>query len=393
MWFFSRSKRRKSAILLFILFFVLSSISSGKYSGGTGEPNDPYLIATPNDLNSIGLDSNDWDKHFLMTADINMAGIAGNQFNVIGTGPGNSFSGVFDGNNHTIINFRYETAGHDYAGLFGRVGEYGYEAEVCGVILVDANVNCPTRDYIGALVGFLDDDATVTRCGVKSGHVSGNQAVGGLVGWQYGFIQQSFYEGSVNGKNDAGGLSGFAHGLQIVRPLIDRCYAKAAVYCESGPAGGLAAILRLGLVENCYSIGDVNGFRSGGIVGSADNLAMVQNCYSAADISGDEAGGIIGHLNLGAAGVFNCFWDVNVSADVNGIGNSDDPNVIGLPTAELQKRSTFAGADWDMINTWDIGENQTYPFLRKQLPSDINKDGKTDFYDLAILAEHWLEGH
>jgi len=44
-----------------------------------------------------------------------------------------------------------------------------------------------------------------------------------------------------------------------------------------------------------------------------------------------------------------------------------------------------------MINIWDIGENQTYPFLRKHLPSDINKDGKTDFYDLAVLAEHWLE--
>jgi hypothetical protein len=44
-----------------------------------------------------------------------------------------------------------------------------------------------------------------------------------------------------------------------------------------------------------------------------------------------------------------------------------------------------------MVNIWDIGENQTYPFLRTYLPSDINKDNQTNFLDLAILAEHWLD--
>jgi hypothetical protein len=76
---------------------------------------------------------------------------------------------------------------------------------------------------------------------------------------------------------------------------------------------------------------------------------------------------------------------------MNGIGNISDPNLIGLPTAQMQMRSTFADTGWDMVNIWDIGENQTYPFLRKHLPSDINKDGETNFYDLAILAENWLK--
>jgi hypothetical protein len=71
-------------------------------------------------------------------------------------------------------------------------------------------------------------------------------------------------------------------------------------------------------------------------------------------------------------------------------GGTGEPNVIGMPTEQMQKRATFADAEWDMVNVWDLGENQTYPFLRMHLPSDINKDDETNFYDLAILAENWL---
>ena len=57
-----------------ILICLFTAACLAKYSGGTGDSNDPYLIATPADLNTIGTNSNDWDKHFKMVADINMAG-------------------------------------------------------------------------------------------------------------------------------------------------------------------------------------------------------------------------------------------------------------------------------------------------------------------------------
>jgi hypothetical protein len=65
-----------------------------------------------------------------------------------------------------------------------------------------------------------------------------------------------------------------------------------------------------------------------------------------------------------------------------------DPN-YGLPTAKLHQQSTFT--DWDFINTWNIGENQTYPYLRIVLAGDINKDGITNFLDLNILCNQWME--
>ena len=53
-------------LLLCVLFLILPA--QAQYGGGTGEPNDPYLIFTAEQMNEIGLHDEDWDKHFnLMT--------------------------------------------------------------------------------------------------------------------------------------------------------------------------------------------------------------------------------------------------------------------------------------------------------------------------------------
>jgi len=58
----------------------------------------------------------------------------------------------------------------------------------------------------------------------------------------------------------------------------------------------------------------------------------------------------------------------------------------------MKRQSTFTDAGWDFIEIWHIGENQTYPFLRTHLAGDIDHDDIVNFYDLLILASHWLEG-
>jgi hypothetical protein len=62
----------------------------------------------------------------------------------------------------------------------------------------------------------------------------------------------------------------------------------------------------------------------------------------------------------------------------------------GRTTAQMKQRATFV--DWDFANVWDIAENQTYPFLRLHPVGDLNYNGRVDLLDLAVLAEHWLEG-
>jgi len=59
-----------------VLLLTGVSAATAKYSGGTGEPNDPYQIATAVDLIALGEDPNDYDKHFILTADIDLTPIS-----------------------------------------------------------------------------------------------------------------------------------------------------------------------------------------------------------------------------------------------------------------------------------------------------------------------------
>jgi len=146
-----------------------------------------------------------------------------------------------------------------------------------------------------------------------------------------------------------------------------------------------------GKITDSYTIGTISGVSSvGGLVG--DNNNVVVKCYSDAQVSGDyHIGGLVGGKSWDDS-YTSCFWDANVNPDMNGFGNGSHPNVIGKTTAEMQTETTFTGAGWDFVEVWNIGENQTYPFLRVYPAGDINHDGIVNFKDVSILCEHWLEG-
>ena len=65
----SRTVRR---IPLLIAVCVITFPAYGKYSGGSGTPDDPYQIAMAEDLMLLGEMPEDYDKHFIMTADIDL---------------------------------------------------------------------------------------------------------------------------------------------------------------------------------------------------------------------------------------------------------------------------------------------------------------------------------
>ncbi len=79
-----RSSRILRTIPLLIAVCFLSFPAQAQYGGGNGEPNDPYLIYTAEQMNAIGADANDWDKHFRLMADIDLAAYTGTDFNIIG---------------------------------------------------------------------------------------------------------------------------------------------------------------------------------------------------------------------------------------------------------------------------------------------------------------------
>ncbi len=105
-------------------------------------------------------------------------------------------------------------------------------------------------------------------------------------------------------------------------------------------------------------------------------------------------GGLVGLNNDGT--INNSFWNTETSSlldmcgyqhpDASGSGCNDS---YGKTTSEMKSQSTFT--NWDFTNTWNIGENQTYPYLRTHSVSDLNRDHIVDLIDLAILSEQWLQ--
>lgn len=63
---------RNTLLILIASALFTPCTLAGTYSGGNGDPETPYLIEEPNDIIEMSNTSDDWNSHFLMTADVNM---------------------------------------------------------------------------------------------------------------------------------------------------------------------------------------------------------------------------------------------------------------------------------------------------------------------------------
>jgi hypothetical protein len=326
---------KNSGIILIICLILQSSALSTDFAGGKGEPNNPYQIATAGDLMLLGESPEYYDKHFILTADINLdpnlpgrkafdkAVIAPDANGLEGFFQGTPFTGVFDGNGYTISHLTITGAG--YLGLFGQLGS-GAKISNLGLEMVDVN---GADDYVGSLVGWNYHGSIISCYSV--GTVKGDGSVGGLVGWNYhGSIISSYSTGTVDGNGSVGGLVGSNSGS------ITAGYSTCVV----------------------LGVSDV-----GGLVGSnSGNIAM---SYSTGMITGTtwDIGGLVGDNYYGS--ITSSFWDVETSEHLNSGGGT------GLTTSEMQDFNTFLDTGWDFVNEnlngtcdyWQISPGD-YPQLR-----------------------------
>ena len=70
-------------ISVFLLTAFSGNLLASTYSGGAGEPNDPYQISSANDMNEIGTHPEDWNDCFVLTTDINLAAYNGQNGNAV----------------------------------------------------------------------------------------------------------------------------------------------------------------------------------------------------------------------------------------------------------------------------------------------------------------------
>ncbi len=299
-------------LVLMMILTINSSPASGEFAGGTGEPDDPFQIATAEHLISIGSDPNLLDKHFVLIADIdldpNLPG--GRVFSqaVVAPAMGDPknakrlfFTGAFDGNGHTIRNLTIHADENEWLGLFGEIGEGG---RVSNLVLDGVVIRNGRR--AGALAGW--NTGAIDHCS-STGNIFGGWMVGGLVGQNGGQISHSHSTVRLQGPDksmDVGGLVG----AQMMKGSITYCHAEGPVVVgkKGHGFGGLAGSLEMaeGTIANSYATGDVTGGSESECLGGLVGLTMlmggtIKGCYAGGHVSGGDLsrniGGLIGQYS------------------------------------------------------------------------------------------------
>ena len=338
------------------------------------------------------------------------------------------FTGVFDGDGHTIANLAIRENRGKNQGLFFVIGGGGVvrnlglaEAEVWTNSIYDLTLYYTTFN-VGALAAI--NRGTISEVWVTGSVTSNHHYVGGLVGRNYSTISDSYSAATVSGIDHVGGLvgsggtisksyaTGTVSGIDHVGGLvgsggtISKSYATGTV-SGVNHVGGLAG--SGGMISENYATGPVSGTNFvGGLVGY--NKGIVGESYAAGTVSGStQTGGLVGVIDGGsvknsyATGEVILNWRdygshgglVGVRDDrerntvieasyydtsaqnipgLDAVGYGEDTGAMGHTRMELAAPTGYTGIydtwDDDGSDVWDFGTAPHYPALKVDFDGD-----------------------
>lgn len=192
------------------------------------------------------------------------------------------YTGIFDGQNHTISGLYFNQENSYDVGLFGR------------------------------------NNGKIANAGILDSYFYGTSKVGGMCGNNYtGTITNCYNTGSVSGLGNLGGVNGYNDG-----GTITNSYNAGSVSGTERYVGGVSGYNDGGTITNCYNVGSVGG---SGYVGGVNgwNKGIITNCYNTGSVSGTgvNVGGVIGR-NESNASITNCYYGSTIYTG-NAIGAND----------------------------------------------------------------------
>lgn len=171
-----------------------------------------------------------------LTDNIDLTGI---DWTPIGTDydPYNPYTGIFDGDGHTITGLTINLPNQWCVGLIGCLG-----GKVQNLTLAGAKIN--GSYYVGGVVGV--NFGSMIGCTV-SGTVKGNSFnVGGVVGFNSGTVTGCYATGDVSGHSDVGGVAG-----RNYNGTVTGCYHAAGEVSGNMNVGGVTGYSSVSMT-GCY---------------------------------------------------------------------------------------------------------------------------------------------
>ncbi len=225
-------------------------------------------------------------------------------FPPIGPNSSNCFSGIFDGQNHTIKNLYINNSSSSCQGLFGYIN---------GAVIKNLTVTGTVsgNSCVGGICGYATKEAYFENCNNECTITANNGLVGGILGECYDFSKLSIKDcnnsGEILNGYEGGGIVGYIYGNSgnpgDVR--IKEC-SNTGNISQGNYAGGIigqANYCKLG-VKDVSNTGDLlaesyNRY-NGGIIGYASGISSINiiNATNKGDVNGyEELGGLMGYLN------------------------------------------------------------------------------------------------
>ncbi len=226
-----------------------------------------------------------------------------------------TFAGIFDGNGFTISNvkltgngsavglFRYVQEGAKVRNLTvsGEISPSGSQDQVGGIVGVNYGSieNCKFSgnvigdNEVGGIAGVNEESGEIRRC--ESGaNVIGNHSAGGIVGSNHGILNNCSNSGSIN-----------TYSTEVTYELDDitmdnleqiNSTSNVAAHTDTGGIAGISD----GKIYYCSNSGAIGyqhvGYNTGGIVGRL-HQGYLQNCTNTGYVQGrKDVGGIVGQM-------------------------------------------------------------------------------------------------
>ena len=333
------------------------------YTPGSLYTDSTYFISTPEQLIefSMAVSGGAQYSNAYLEADIDMAGY-NDQFQPIGNGR-RSFRGIFDGQGHRVKNLHI--TGGDFTGFFGTLSG----GATISNFVFDSSCSIDGDNYVGLAGGSSGSGSVTFSC-------VGNEA-----------------NVTATGVN-AGGIIGCNKGSTCTFTITD-CYNTGDVTGSSESAAICGWFGTGGTMQNCYNIGNVEGYnyRNEFYRGNANAL----NCYGISAVQVTritqedvESGKLCYRLNNGKT--MEPTWYQTIGQDAYPVFDATHGVVVKADDGTYYNVSHLAGdvngndvldeTDALWIASYLVGET---PEGFQEFNADANLDNRIDVADVVTI--------
>lgn len=382
---------------------------------GQGTQQDPYLITDKADLEYFRQRINtgyDTEAYFKLTSDIDLGGA---EWTPIGfysekTGYSACFAGHFDGDGHTISNFKITSAKTRYIGFFG----FTFGATIQNLTLSDFSINVSYNGYLyaGSLIGRCiadgnGDTSQIINCkangSVKATSTGFQVYAGGLCGYIISnaksstLIQNSIANVDVSANIIttstepifvySGGLIGYAGCTNGSETTITSCASSGKVTSFNNTSGAVSA----------FSGGFIGYAGLGSGIADQSSSFNISKCFSSGQVRTSSlyssyCGGFIGTYFLfgGNFNISDCYASGNVGGKTLSTIQDNDYTCVGGFTGYAQSYKDNNSVIENCYASGNVAdEHSQYSYCGKFAGYNFNTNIQNCYgFDLQIVYGH-----